>query len=108
MDKHLWIFIKRIILISRLPFDWRNLPTYLQVVVIQCMAVTYLFHLIAALLVYGIGNYVFGMVATAQFKKCLKRLDKTFQSKTDFKQSMKGIAVIVRYHSALQQLCIRK
>lgn len=100
MNKHLY----NVVVISRLPFEWRDLPTYLLVVVLQCMAVTYLFHLIAALLVYGIGNYVFGVVATAQLKKCLKLLDKTFQSKTDFKQSMKGLDLIVRYHSAMQQL----
>lgn len=77
---------------------------YMLVVVIQCMVVIYLFHLIAGLMVYGIGNYVFGIVATAQFKKCLKRLDKIFKSKTDRQSSMIGISLIVRYHSALKQL----
>lgn len=91
---------------SRLPFEWRNLPTYALVAIVQCIAVTYLFHIIAGCLVLGIGNYVFGIVAVANFKKCLKLLDKVFKSKTNLKHSMKNLTLIVRYHSALKQLRI--
>lgn len=90
--------------ISRLPFEWRTLPTYLLVVVMQCIAVTYLFYLIGGLAAFGIGAYVFGLTATAEVKKSLELLGILLKTESDLKRLTKFISIFVNYHSLLKQL----
>lgn len=93
-----------IVAILRLPFEWRYPSIYLLIVVMQCIAVTYLFYLIAGLAAFGIGAYVFGLTATSEIKKSLILLDKLLKSKTDLQQLTKFISIFVHYHSLLKQL----
>lgn len=77
---------------------------YLLVVVMQCIAVTYLFYLIAGLAAFAISCYVFGTEATKELRMGLHFLDKKLKSKIDLQRSMKFISVFVHYHSLLKQL----
>lgn len=92
------------LVIPRFPFEWRNPPTYLLIVIMQCIAVTYLFYLIAGLIAFGIGSYVFGIRATAEVETGLELLDKILKSKTDQQYSIKTISILVHYHSLLKKL----
>lgn len=62
-------------LLSRLPFEWRTLRTYLLVATMQCIVVTYLFHLMGGLITFGIGTFVFAVKATAEVGRGLKLLN---------------------------------
>lgn len=74
----------------------------------QCIAVTYLFYLIAGLGAFGIGAYVFGLKVTAEIEKSLKLLDKLLKSNADLKRLKKFISIFVHYHSLLKQLSLRQ
>lgn len=88
----------------RLPFDWRNLHTYLLVVAMQCIAVTYLFYLISGIAAFGIGAFVFGIKALAEFRRGIERLGEILTSKTDVQYSMKCLRVFLDYHAMLMEL----
>lgn len=93
-------------LLSRLPFEWRTLRTYLLVATMQCIVVTYLFHLMGGLITFGIGTFVFAVKAVTEVGRGLKLLNGILKSKTDVQHSMKCIRISVHYHAILKELSI--
>lgn len=71
---------------------------------IQCIAVTYLFYLIGGLAAFGIGAYIFGIKAAKEVQIGLEILDIKLKSRDEVKKSVKYISVFVHYHSIMKQL----
>lgn len=76
---------------------------YLLMVLMQCIAVTYLFYLIGGLVAFGIGAYVFGIKAAKEVQMGLDLLNIKLKIK-DPKESLKFMSIFVHYHSILKQL----
>lgn len=70
----------------------------------QCVAVAYLFSVLAGIISFGIGTFLFAMKATTVIQDALEILNIKLKSKRDKHRSVEFMSETVYWHSSLQEL----
>lgn len=91
---------------ERLPFDWKNPMGYGIALVIQFIAVIFIFNVVGGVTSFGIGYYLFANATIKEFKSSIHLLEDSAKENGELLRALNRFAEFIEWHSILNQLSI--